>query len=139
MYLKDLRLGNIVLHFNNLGEKDPYYIYSEVIGFCDAQNVILMECYRKNGEDIVFRKIYEVDKLRGFPLTPRILKNNGFKSDRYTCIEKDGKKLGLFRSAENEKVFLRLQLYDSRKVFKYVHEFQNFLNLIGLDDELKIE
>lgn len=47
MYLKDLRLGNIVLHFNNLGEKEPYYRYSEVIGFCGAQNVILMECYRK--------------------------------------------------------------------------------------------
>ena len=31
MYLKDLRFGNIVLHFNNLGEKGLYYRYSEVI------------------------------------------------------------------------------------------------------------
>lgn len=140
MYLKDLRLGNIVLHFNNLGEKDPHYIYSEVIGFCGAQNVILMECYRKNGEDIVFRKIYEVDKLRGFPLTPKILRDNGFKSNICNSIEKDGKRIGLFRSPGNGALSLRLQLtYDYRVVFEYVHEFQNFLNLIGFDDELKIE
>lgn len=135
MKIKDLRIGNIVWHS---GEYKGYR-YSEVIGFLDAEYVVVLEHFREDREDMVFKRPLAIEAVQGLPLTSRILKDNGFKSNRYNNIEKDGKKLGLFRSAENEKVFLRLQLYDSRKVFKYVHEFQNFLNLIGLDDELKIE
>lgn len=135
MKVKDLRIGNIVWHKSEfIG-----YRYSEVIGFLDAEYVVVLEHFREDREDMVFKRPLAIEAVQGLPLTSRILKDNGFKSNRYNNIEKDGKKLGLFRSTENEKVFLRLQLYDSRKVFKYVHEFQNFLNLIGLDDELKIE
>ncbi len=135
MELKDLRIGNIVWHSG----EDVEYRYSEVIGFMNAKYVIVLEHFREGYENMVFKRAFAIEAVQGLPLTSRILKDNGFKSNRYNNIEKDGKKIGLFRSAENEKVFLRLQLYDSRKVFKYVHEFQNFLNLIGLDDELKIE
>lgn len=135
MKVKDLRIGNIVWHKSEfIG-----YRYSEVIGFLDAEYVVVLEHFREDREDMVFKRPLAIEAVQGLPLTSRILKDNGFKSNRYNNIEKDGKKIGLFRSAENEKVFLRLQLYDSRKVFKYVHEFQSFLNLIGLDDELKIE
>lgn len=135
MKVKDLRIGNIVWHKSEfIG-----YRYSEVIGFLDAEYVVVLEHFREDREDMVFKRPLAIEAVQGLPLTSRILKDNGFKLNRYNNIEKDGKKLGLFRSTENEKVFLRLQLYDSRKVFKYVHEFQNFLNLIGLDDELKIE
>lgn len=135
MKVKDLRIGNIVWNKSEfIG-----YRYSEVIGFLDAEYVVVLEHFREDREDMVFKRPLAIEAVQGLPLTSRILKDNGFKSNRYSNIEEDGKKLGLFRSAENEKVFLRLQLYDSRKVFKYVHEFQNFLNLIGLDDELKIE
>ena len=135
MEIKDLRIGNIVWHKSEfIG-----YRYSEVIGFLDAEYVVVLEHFREDREDMVFKRPLAIEAVQGLPLTSRILKDNGFKSNRYNNIEKDGKKIGLFRSAENEKVFLRLQLYDSRKVFKYVHEFQSFLNLIGLDDELKIE
>lgn len=136
MEIKDLRIGNIVWHSSEY----TGYRYSEVIGFLDAQYVVVLEHFREEGEDMVFKRPLAIEAVQGFPLTSRILKNNGFKSNICNSIEKDGKRIGLFRSPENEKVYLRLQLtYDSRKVFKYVHEFQNFLNLIGLDDELKIE
>ncbi len=136
MYLKDLRIGNVVWHSSEyIG-----YRYSEVIGFLDAEYVIVLEHFREGRDDMVFKRVFAIEAVQGFPLTSRILKNNGFKSNICNSIEKDGKRIGLFRSPENKKVYLRLQLtYDSRKVFKYVHEFQNFLNLIGLDDELKIE
>ena len=136
MKIKDLRIGNIVWHSSEyIG-----YRYSEVIGFLDAEYVIILEHFRDECEDMVFKRVFAIEAVQGFPLTSKILKNNGFKSNICNSIEKDGKRIGLFRSSENEKVYLRLQLtYDSRKVFKYVHEFQNFLNLIGLDDELKIE
>lgn len=135
MKIKDLRIGTIVWHSSEyIG-----YRYSEVIGFLDAEYVIVLEHFREGRDDMVFKRVFAIEAVQGFPLTSKILKNNGFKSNIYNSIEKDGKKIGLFRSAENEKAFLRLQLYDSRKVFKYVHEFQNFLNLIGLDDKLKIE
>lgn len=135
MYLKDLRIGNIVWHSSEyIG-----YIYSEVIGFLDTEYVIVLEHFREGREDMVFKRVFAIEAVQGFPLTQKILRNNGIKSNVCNNIEKDGKKIGLFRSTENGKVFLRFQLYDSRKVFKYVHEFQNFLNLIGLDDELKIE
>ena len=136
MKIKDLRIGTIVWHPSEyLG-----YRYSEVIGFLDAEYVIVLEHFREGRDDMVFKRVFAIEAVQGFPLTSRILKNNGFKSNICNSIEKDGKRIGLFRSPENEKVYLRLQLtYDSRKVFKYVHEFQNFLNLIGLDDKLKIE
>ncbi len=135
MKIKDLRIGTIVWHS---GEYIGYR-YSEVIGFLDAEYVIVLEHFREGRDDMVFKRVFAIEAVQGFPLTSKILKNNGFKLNIYNSIEKDGKKIGLFRSAENEKAFLRLQLYDSRKVFKYVHEFQNFLNLTGFDDELKIE
>lgn len=136
MYLKDLRLGNIVWHSSEyLG-----YRYSEVIGFLDAEYVIVLEHFREGCEDMVFKRVFAIEAVQGFPLTSRILKDNGFNSNVCNGVEKNGKGIGLFRYSENEKVSLRLQLTnDSRKVFKYIHEFQNFLNLIGLDDELKIE
>lgn len=136
MEIKNLRIGTIVWHPSEyLG-----YRYSEVIGFLDAEYVIVLEHFREGRDDMVFKRVFAIEAVQGFPLTSRILKNNGFKSNICNSIEKDGKRIGLFRSPENEKVYLRLQLtYDSRKVFKYVHEFQNFLNLIGLDDKLKIE
>lgn len=136
MEIKDLRIGNIVWHSSEY----TGYRYSEVIGFLDAQYVVVLEHFREGGKDMVFKRTLAIEAVQGFPLTPKILRDNGFKSNICNSIEKDGKRIGLFRSLENKKVCLRLQLtYDLRKVFKYVHEFQNFLNLIGLDDELKIE
>ena len=135
MYLKDLRIGNVVWHSSEY----IVYRYSEVIGFLDAEYVIVLEHFREGREDMVFKRVFAIEAVQGFPLTQKILRNNGIKSNVCNNIEKDGKKIGLFRSTENGKVFLRFQLYDSRKVFKYVHELQNYLNLIGLDDELKIE
>lgn len=135
MKIKDLRIGNIVWHSSEyIG-----YRYSEVIGFLDAEYVIVLEHFREGRDDMVFKRVFAIEAVQGFPLTQKILRNNGVKSNVCNNIEKDGKKIGLFRSTENGKVFLRFQLYDSRKVFKYVHELQNYLNLIGLDDELKIE
>lgn len=135
MKIKDLRIGNIVWHSSEyIG-----YRYSEVIGFLDAEYVIVLEHFREGRDDMVFKRVFAIEAVQGFPLTQKILRNNGIKSNVCNNIEKDGKKIGLFRSTENGKVFLRFQLYDSRKVFKYVHELQNYLNLIGLDDELKIE
>ena len=135
MKIKDLRIGNIVWHSSEyIG-----YRYSEVIGFLDAEYVIVLEHFREGRDDMVFKRVFAIEAVQGFPLTQKILRNNGVKSNVCNNIEKDGKKIGLFRSTENGKVFLRFQLYDSRKVFKYVHELQNYLNLIGLDVELKIE
>lgn len=136
MKIKDLRIGNIVWH---PGE-DVEYRYSEVIGFMNAKYVIVLDHFREECENMIFKRAFAIEAVQGLPLTSRILKNNGFKSNICNSIEKDGKRIGLFRTPENEKVYLRLQLTcESRKVFEYVHEFQNFLNLIGLDDELKIE
>ena len=140
MEIKNLRIGNIVWHLTTDNSEDVYYRYSKVVGFFDSEIVELKEYYRKGSESMVFRKMCGVKKIQGFPLTLKILRDNGFKSNICNSIEKDGKRIGLFRSPGNGALYLRLQLtYDSRKVFKYVHEFQNFLNLIGLDDELKIE
>lgn len=99
-----------------------------------------LEHFREGGEALVFKRSLAIEAVQGFPLTLRILKDNGFNSNMCNSIEKDGKRIGLFYTPENEKVYLRLQLtYDSRKIFKYVHEFQDFLNLVGIDDEIKIE
>lgn len=136
MEIKNLRIGNIVWHANEfLG-----YRYSEVIGLLDAEYVIVLEHFREGCENMVFKRVFAIEAVQGFPLTPKILRDNGFNSNVCNGVEKNGKGIGLFRYSENEKVNLRLQLTnDSRKVFKYVHEFQNFLNLTGFDDELKIE
>jgi len=118
MEIKDLRIGNIVWHKSD----DPNYRYSEVLSvlmsirgnFVTVYDVSVTNGKRERKEFFCL-----VENLEGFPLTQKILRNNGVKSNVCNNIEKE--------------------LYDSRKVFKYVHEFQNFLNLIGLDDELKIE
>lgn len=88
MKVKDLRIGNIVWHKSEfIG-----YRYSEVIGFLDAEYVVVLEHFREDREDMVFKRPLAIEAVQGLPLTSRILKDNGFKSNRYNNIEKGRQK-----------------------------------------------
>ena len=85
---------------------------------------------------MVFRKMYGVKKIQGLPLTSKMLRDNGFTFSEYDSLMKDGKETGLFRSLEKVYIPLAGKL---RIKAEYVHTFQNILNLMGLNDEIKIE
>ncbi len=143
MEIKDLRIGNIVWHLTTNNSEDVYYRYSKVVRLFDSNIVELKEYYSKDGENMVFRKMYEAKKIQGFPLTSRILKNNGFAVNgkgltfsECNSLMKDGKETGLFCSFE--KVYIPLA-GTLRIKAEYVHTFQNILNLMNLNDEIKIE
>ncbi len=143
MEIKDLRIGNIVWHLTTDNSEDVYYRYSKVARLFDSNIVELKEYYRKDGENMVFRKMYEAKKIQGFPLTSIILRNNGFAVNgkgltfrECNSLMKDGKETGLFCSFE--KVYIPLA-GTLRIKAEYVHTFQNILNLMGLNDEIKIE
>ena len=143
MEIKDLRIGNIVWHLTTDNSKDFYYRYSEVVGFFDSKIVELKEHYREGNKNVVFRKMYAAKEIQGFPLTLKILKDNGFfvnekglTFSECNGLMKDGKETGLFYSFE--KVYIPL-VGKLRIKAEYVHTFQNILNLMGLNDEIKIE
>lgn len=143
MEIKDLRIGCIVWHLTTDNSKDFYYRYSEVVGFFDSKIVELKEYYRKGSKNVVFRKMYAAKEIQGFPLTLKILSDNGFVANvkgvtlsGCNSLMKDGEKTGLFYSCD--KVYIPLVGKLTMKA-EYVHTFQNILNLMGLNDEIKIE
>lgn len=136
-------MGNIVWHLTTDNSKDFYYRYSEVVGFFDSKIVELKEHYREGSKNAVLRKMYAVREIQGFPLTLKILRDNGFAVNgkgvtfsECNSLMKDGKGTGLFCSFEKVYIPLAGKL---RIGAEYVHTFQNILNLIGLNDEIKIE
>ena len=143
MEIKDLRIGNIVWHLTTNNSEDFYYRYSEVVGFFDGDIVELREHYREGSENVAFRKMYAAKEIQGFPLTSEILSDNGFVANgkgvtfsECNSLRRNGKETRLFCSFEKVYIPLAGKL---RIKAEYVHTFQNILNLMGLDDEIKIE
>lgn len=143
MEIKDLRIGNIVWHLTTNNSDDFYYIYSEVVGFFDGGIVELKEHYREGSENVAFRIMYTAKEIQGFPLTSKILRDNGFAVNgkgltfsECNSLMKDGKETGLFCSFEKVYIPLAGKL---RIKAEYVHELQNILNLMNLNYEIKIE
>lgn len=143
MEIKDLRIGNIVWHLTTNNSEDFYYRYSEVVGLFDSNIVELKEHYREGNKNVVFRKMYAAKEIQGFPLTSKILSDNGFVANgkgitfsECNSLRKNGKETGLFYSFEKVYIPLAGKL---RIKAEHVHTFQNILNLIGLNDGIRIE
>lgn len=143
MGIKDLRIGNIVWHLTTNNSEDFYYRYSEVVGFFDSNIVELKECYREGNKNVAFRKKCAAKEIQGLPLTLKILNNNGFVANgkgvtfsECNSLRRNGRGTGLFYSFEKVYIPLAGKL---RIKAEYVHTFQNILNLMGLNDEIKIE
>ena len=120
MKVTDLMLGDLIL-INNT----PHRI--QAIDSIDAEMQADDELYYV-GED----RCHSEDKIEGIPLTPEILKKNGWKDADY-CIEYQDDKsiiqcgLPIMRGRINGIVIEHFKC-------EYVHQYQHLLRLCGLDE-----
>ena len=80
------------------------------------------------GED----RYHSEDKIEGVPITPEILKKNGWKDAEFWCEYQDGKNtiqccLPDMRGRINE---IEIEHFKC----EYVHQYQHLLRLCGLDE-----
>ena len=120
MKLTDLAILDWVL-INNT----PHKI--QAIDSIDAEILADDELYYV-GED----RYHSEDKIEGIPLTPEILKKNGWKDADYYIEYQDVKiiiqcSLPIMRGRINEIVFENFKC-------EYVHQYQHLLRLCGLNE-----
>lgn len=151
IYVEDLRIGDIVqTNKDCMFPKDTLCIVTEIHPdrqHNDKKGVVSLKAVNDEDDSPWGTWCCNID---GVPITPEILKKNGFKEEivgKYSSKPLDNEEyifaryLAVERKSGNWVVFIKYRrLHENallRKI-QHVHELQHILWVLGLDAELKL-
>ncbi len=127
MEFKDLRIGNWVEYRNK-----P----TQICGMTEKEVQIYNPHYNKRLGNLPKELIQSIDFIKPIKITDKFMVDNGFKNNTKVdycipCWQKKGIELEIYPD--------NMLLYSDNIKIRYIHELQNLLSVIGIDDSVILD